>query len=88
MAPITIAADTVADVIGVPLAFRGAVIAHIQYGGREKDDPNNASCSASGYRANTHTLTHTQAHTQSHTICVLLSLEEQGSRHMCLPELL
>lgn len=51
---------------------------------QRKDDPNNASGSASGYRANTHTQTHTQAH----TICVLPSLEEQRSRHMCLPELL
>lgn len=32
--------------------------------------------------------THTQTHTQAQTICVLPSLEEQRSRHMCLPELL
>lgn len=31
-----IAADTVADVIEVPMAFSGTVIAHIQYGGKEK----------------------------------------------------
>lgn len=51
---------------------------------QRKDDPNNASGSASGYRANTHT----QEHTRVHTICVFPSLEEPRSRHMCLPELL
>lgn len=51
---------------------------------QRKDDPNNASGSASGYRANAHT----HMHTQAHTICVSPSLEEQRNRHMCLPELL
>lgn len=36
MDPTAIVADTLADVLGVPLAFSGTVIAHIQYGGREK----------------------------------------------------
>ncbi len=83
MAPITIAADTVADVIGVPLAFSGTVIAHIQYGGREKMILTMplAVPLATGPA-------HTQTHTQAHTICVSPSLEEQRSRHMCLPELL
>lgn len=48
---------------------------------QRKDDLNNASGSASGYRANTLT------HTSTHYLC-FASLEKQGSRHMCLPELL
>lgn len=45
---------------------------------KKKHDPNNASSSASGYRANAHT----QVWTQMHTICVFPSLEELRSRHV------
>lgn len=75
MAPTTIAADTLADVIGVPLAFSGAVIAHIQYGGREKMI---LTMPLAVPLATGPTHTHTHAHTQAHTICVLPSLEEQA----------
>lgn len=75
MAPITIAADTVADVIGVPLAFSGIVIAHIQYGGREKMILTMplAVPLATGP-------THTNAHTSAHYLCFafLRGVEEQA----------
>ncbi len=72
--PATVA-DTLVDLIGVPLTFRGTVIAHIQYGGREKMILTMplAVPLATGPM---HTQTHTQAHTQMRTICVFPSLEE------------
>ena len=84
MTPTTVVGDTVADVIEVPLAFPWHSNSTYPTWWQRKDDPNNASGSASGYRANAHT----HMHTRAHTICVLPSWEEQRSRHMCLPELL
>lgn len=78
-----IAADTVADVIEVPLAFSGTVIAHIQYGGKEKMILTMPLAVPLATRPS-HTHTHTQAHTQH----CFPSLEELRSRHMCLPQLL
>lgn len=69
MAPTKKAADTVAVMIGVPLAFSGTVIARIQNGGREKMILTMllALPLATGP-------THTQVHTPAHTICVFFSL--------------
>lgn len=64
MALTTIAKGSVADVIGVPLAFNTRVIEHIQYRGREKMILTMplAVPLATGP---------THSHTQAHTICIL-----------------
>lgn len=51
---LAVVAHTGADVIEVPLAFGGPVIACL-IRRQTKDDPNNASGSASGYRTDMHT---------------------------------
>lgn len=80
MALTTIAVGTVADAIGVPLAFSSRVIEHIQYGGREKMI---LTMPLAVPLATGPTHTHTSTH-----YLWFASLEKQGSRHMCLPELL
>lgn len=54
---------TGADVIEVPLVFCGTVIACLIWR-QTKDDPNNASGSASGYE--------TDMHTHVHTVCAFV----------------
>lgn len=77
LAPTTVAADTVTDVIGVPLAFSGTVIAHIQYGGREKMI---LTMPLAVPLATGPTHTHTYAHTSAHYLCFafLRGVEKQA----------